>query len=893
MYTGRELPNKILKFKGKWRACQKRVLDRYSEYSRDRKFHIIAAPGAGKTTLGIELIKRINRPTLILAPSITIRQQWIERISEAFLTDPSEKDIYLSQDLKNPKLITAATYQSLHSAMTRFSGELAEVNDEFKTVEQVDYSDFDLIKNFKDFGLGTLCLDECHHLRNEWWKALEDFKKSFENVFTVALTATPPYDSTPALWERYIGVCGEIDEEITVPELVKEGTLCPHQDYVYLNYPAEEEKSKLKNFTENANDIYRKLMVSDEFAHAVAGHRFFSGYASADEALENPDYLMSMIIFLHEKGIPGANRYQNILGYKRIQPMSPAWMEILLQGFLYDDKESFDADEDYRKKLINSLKARGLIEKRKIALRMSNRVEKILINSVGKCESIKTIVSHEYADMDKDLRLLILTDYIRKEYESALGDAEKDVLSIGVLPIFEQLRRECEKKGSKLRLGVLCGTIVIIPAEAQKALLDIAEEPERISFKKAGQLSDYVKVEVSGDGHFITGLVSTLFAKGYIRALIGTKSLLGEGWDSPCINSLIMASFVGSYMLSNQMRGRAIRVYRPVPDKTSNIWHLVCVKPPDSQNNSYDNGESEDYQMLCRRMENFMGLNYESDTIESGIERLTALKPPFTPSAVESTNGKMLSLSSQRDKLSAKWQRSVADYKEMDIAEETHMEQKDVPPLIFKNNLHSLIKTALILLGIGAAAALIFFGFHIKGAGIITGVYSAVTLIILAVKIKKLHGLRNPALRLEAYAGGIHDAIRRAGLFESKSAGIITENGENRSSVSLIGGTGHDKKLFAQCVRQFFGKIDNQRYILYNKDRAMLPDGFFAVPEVFSKRREDAELFASSMKPFIGNYQAVYTRNEGGRKLLLKGRIRTSADRSEPRTCKKVRSRQS
>ena len=25
-------------------------------------------------------------------------------------------------------------------------------------------------------------------------------------------------------------MCGEIDEEITVPELVKEGSLCPHQD---------------------------------------------------------------------------------------------------------------------------------------------------------------------------------------------------------------------------------------------------------------------------------------------------------------------------------------------------------------------------------------------------------------------------------------------------------------------------------------------------------------------------------------------------------------------------------------------------------------------------------------------------------------------------------------
>lgn len=36
-------------------------------------------------------------------------------------------------------------------------------------------------------------------------------------------------------------LCGSIDEEIFTPELVMEGSLCPHQDYVYFNYPTKEE----------------------------------------------------------------------------------------------------------------------------------------------------------------------------------------------------------------------------------------------------------------------------------------------------------------------------------------------------------------------------------------------------------------------------------------------------------------------------------------------------------------------------------------------------------------------------------------------------------------------------------------------------------------------------
>jgi hypothetical protein len=51
-------------------------------------------------------------------------------------------------------------------------------------------------------------------LRSEWWKALENFKNECGNLQVIALTATPPYDSTPAMWDRYMSMCGEIDEEI-------------------------------------------------------------------------------------------------------------------------------------------------------------------------------------------------------------------------------------------------------------------------------------------------------------------------------------------------------------------------------------------------------------------------------------------------------------------------------------------------------------------------------------------------------------------------------------------------------------------------------------------------------------------------------------------------------
>ena len=69
-----------LSFKGQWRQYQQRILDKSESFMGDGKIHLVAAPGSGKTTLGIEFIRRFGNPTLILVPTVTIRQQWVDRI---------------------------------------------------------------------------------------------------------------------------------------------------------------------------------------------------------------------------------------------------------------------------------------------------------------------------------------------------------------------------------------------------------------------------------------------------------------------------------------------------------------------------------------------------------------------------------------------------------------------------------------------------------------------------------------------------------------------------------------------------------------------------------------------------------------------------------------------
>lgn len=851
----------ILQFKGKWRDYQARVLQNAGKYLSDGRIHIVAAPGSGKTTLGIELIRRLNEKALVLTPSITIREQWVARIAEAFLCEGINPDDYLSQSLKEPKAITVATYQSLHSAMTRGkdTGEVSadgEIDtDDTSNAASVstaganstgkteDYKEFDLVATMKAAGIGVLCLDECHHLRSEWWKALEDFKNQLGNVRIIALTATPPYDSTPAMWNRYMNMCGEIDEEITIPELVKEGSLCPHQDYVYFNYPTKEEEQEVKSFEERSRAMVAELKQDTQL-------------------------------------------WQTMLGNPVAPAMTVDAMEQLLQEFLYDDTDAYPCEKEYRESVIDRLKSQGLIDKKKVMLAANPAVEKMLTTSLGKCNSIRDIVFHEYAATGKELRLLVLTDYIRKEHEKNIGDPQKDVTALGVLPFFEMLRRENEAQKKDIRLGVLCGTIVIIPAEAREALEQEIADTGKVNFAPVGNLGDkdYIKVTAVGDAHFLTGAVTNIFTKGYMQVLIGTKSLLGEGWDSPCINSLILASFVGSFMLSNQMRGRAIRVFKDVPDKTSNIWHLVCLRPWNET--QADNEVSEDFSLLSRRMEHFLGLHYTEDVIESGISRLSIIQPPFDEEHVRSMNQQMLALSGQRQTLKDRWQRALTITKKMQIADETQVDASVVPTTVYDQEKKEEKKAAAVTLAAAVATGLVWslpavFPL-VFGVGALAFLGKALT------KRRKAKAMGTAVKRLNAFGDGIAKAMKELHLFEDGRASVAAEeNGPDEQTVYLVGGSSRDRALFAQCVSEFFGPINQQRYLLVKPKKHDGADGIYAVPEIFSKKKEDAQLFASCMEPYMGTYELMYTKNDPGKKVLMEGRMKSLSSQKNSCICKK------
>ena len=199
-----------VKFYGTYRPYQQRVLDNLEKFMDNEKIHVVAAPGSGKTILGLELIRRLDQPSLVLAPSIAIREQWVDRFVNGFLSDKSEKEKWISNDLKVKKPIICITYQALYSA---FKKEINNETDEEYIEEQQDYSSFDLLTTLQDYKIKTICLDECHHLKSEWWKVLETIIKKMEGSSLISLTATPPYDSSSIGPHKLIYLCHSVYEE--------------------------------------------------------------------------------------------------------------------------------------------------------------------------------------------------------------------------------------------------------------------------------------------------------------------------------------------------------------------------------------------------------------------------------------------------------------------------------------------------------------------------------------------------------------------------------------------------------------------------------------------------------------------------------------------------------
>ena len=291
--------------------------------------------------------------------------------------------------------------------------------------------------------------------------------------------------------------------------------------------------------------------------------------------------------------------------------------------------------------------------------------------------------------------------------------------------------------------------------------------------------------------------------------------------------------------------------------------------------------------MLKRRFRAFLGVSFEEDTIENGIERLGIGEDFYSQKSIERINRRMIAIAADRDALRRRWKQSLDVIRDTVAVEEvSEMDQELLEPgfVFFNAVLLTILSGIISVLAIVFELALAAAGHGGRAAFILIGVLAFAGVFGTAKFGTRVLRLCTPVRRMKAAGEALLEALKRTGQIESTGLSVRAETKEYEGVVVssyLKGGTVRDKTLFAVCMSQLWGVIDNPRYLLMQTRGPVGANEYLAVPEAFGRKKEDAGLFADCMSGVLGRCRLVYTRTPEGRKVLLAARTHSFVNKND------------
>ncbi len=552
--------------------------------------------------------------------------------------------------------------------------------------------------------------------------------------------------------------------------------------------------------------------------------------------LETPELLSAILVFLASCGQPLPRAPLRLLGVnaRAVPAPSAFWTEVLLNGLLFTQAATFPLGPERTRWLRGALAEPGLIEGGKVKLSESRALFRLMAGSLGKLDSIAEIARSEAASLGPQLRMVVLSDHIREDELPRIALPDYRPAKLGVVPIFARLRAQLP---DGQRLGVLTGKLAIIPAGAVPALQDLLTSRAITGLIAAPLAGDplHLRVTLPGsDAHRLVELLTALFTAGEITMLVGTQALLGEGWDAPAINSLVLASNSAAFMLSNQMRGRALRIDPAQPAKVANIWHLATVAQRADAPlvalaerlewgqlaGGFDEPASE-IALLGRRFRCFEGIaNGPSTLIESGLGRLGL----SSDASLTVANAQTFELARNRAAIAERWTVSLGDAPPRAHVRETVSPNYAPRGLAWRDTLRWLGVTAAGSGALAMADALRHDYGWAPPVVIAMGVAGAGALAALP-KLAKASWLawRNGSLEGSLLAVGhvLLDSLHHARVIND--ADHCNAQLEVRASLSgaldlILRGTSRSaERALMLAVSELLGPVQNPRYLLVRR----------------------------------------------------------------------------
>lgn len=587
----------------------------------EKKFHFVAPPGSGKTLMGLEMALRLKIPFVVFSPTLAIQAQWLEMARQW------APDLDCHSDPTSGATFLSLTYQSI-SVKTN-AGQL----------HQNSQAILETLKNHP-----VIILDECHHLTREWAKILSNLVEDSppDLFFLIGLTATLPMDKGAQAQEVYQQLLGEVTLEVPLPPVIKEGYLSPFQDLVYLVAPSDHELEIIHDKMSSYRNLIIELTSTKDLQplHLWAEERL-ENYRSSkgtpwtyNEFLKAKELLcIACVRFLLKRGMPlplsvllVPSMEQPLTFLDMVQVIEDYAIHCLKPNKTEEAKTLFDQIQQSMLNLGYTLGSRSLT-------RTGETIQHLLSRSQSKIHALAPILSKEMQMQGNDLRALILCD-------TENTNEGEGTSAIEVLKYLTQ-----NPNTDLINPILLTGKTVLVDDDILPLFLENARnfiQVRNLTIELTYQLHQGVYEIGSSNSAWSTQVyvpfITELLERGVTQCLVSTKAMLGEGWNSIRLNTLVDLTVATSFAYVNQMRGRTLRLDPDRPLKTANNWDLVTIIPDEEHG-------SGDIERLKKKYNRFFGINSQG-FLEKGMGHLHPLLANQHPNQLysqrESINSHML-----------------------------------------------------------------------------------------------------------------------------------------------------------------------------------------------------------------------------------------------------------
>jgi superfamily II DNA or RNA helicase len=941
-----------LQFGGEWRRYQRAAL---AAFERDLKHgntntHIVAPPGSGKTLLGVELIRRVGKRALVLAPNQAIQQQWPRAVMQFTKTRAAAADIAGADvtkpiaclsyqalcQLEDPEILLGRLAQSRWAdqraaatgmspeeaaregeayegaAADRRARELARISRTLKLeVARGEHATVELrdllsetarqrVQTLANLGVGVVLLDECHHLASLWGYVVRAVLEELPSgVHVIGLTATPPVSLSEDDRELYDALLGPVDFTVPTPAVVRDGHLAPYQELAWLTEPLSSEKAWLAEHDQRFRELITALHDDAESDISFPGwviRRLRDRKRAADDDAEvpweafqkrSPALARAGVRFLAGASLElpdGAPRGE---AYRR-PPDLEDWL-VLLEDYalrcLAPNGSGRAADRHAA--VGSALRELGFNLTRQGIRRGTSEVDRLLTGSQAKALGLVEVLSVEAEARGEVLRALVLCD-------SELASPRPDDALTGVLDPAAGTARHAlmaianDSRTAHFRPLLVSGRgLRCAPADADILLEALkAEAEERFKLEEWEAETDGLLVSLRSSGaEWVTRawveLATRLLIEGVTSCLVGTRSLLGEGWDCPPLNVLVDLSVATTGVSVQQMRGRSLRLDPNDKEKVASNWDVVCVAPDLVRG-------SADYERFVRKHLHLFA-PAEDGEVEAGPSHVHPELGPFAPPPVErftALNRELVARATDRDGARERW-RVGTEYRGVELPSllVRRRASNGAAPEQPTRSTPSLSQAVPIGAGLGGAAVCAVAGV-VAAPVLLAGVALApIGLGVAAVRLGRAKKRIPLVLPLDSAARAVADGYKELGEISPEAASSLEI--EPRASgflrCELKGASPDEARRFAAALEELMGVSDAPRYLvgrpLPNPSvgaGAMLgrvltrkppfDERLHPVPSDLARNKERAEAFARSWRRHVGPGRLVFTqRSEEGR----------------------------